>query len=182
VVSGTVEALAGTTLAVRSPRMRAVANDLRAPLAEVDFVYRGPTTTTEPLESGTVRQQIGLKLRAQDDCNVVYVMWTIEPESAVLVAVKYNPGQRLQRDCGPRGYHSITPHKAGAVPAVKLDERHALRALIEGTSLTVWTDKRRVWEGELERDVFSFDGPVGIRSDNARFDFELAATATRPGP
>jgi hypothetical protein len=30
-----------------------------------------------------------------------------------------------------------------------------------------------VWSGTLSKEAFGFDGPVGMRSDNGEFDFEL---------
>ena len=37
------------------------------------------------------------KLRAEDACNLVYVMWRIEPQSRLVVSVKRNPGQHARR-------------------------------------------------------------------------------------
>jgi hypothetical protein len=33
------------------------------------------------------------------------------------------------------------------------------------------------WQGQLPDAVFTFDGPVGVRSDNGDFDVELRAPA-----
>ena len=39
--------------------------------------------------------------------------------------------------------------------------------------MKVFTDNSLVWEGSLGPDALSFDGPVGIRSDNARLQLDL---------
>jgi hypothetical protein len=72
--------------------------------AELAFTYRGPTREVAHLGSGEVRQQIGLKLRAQNTCNVVYVMWYVAPGTGIHASVKANPGLRTHADCGDRGY------------------------------------------------------------------------------
>ena len=41
---------------------------------------------------GELRRQFGLKLRAQDACNLVYVMWRIEPASKLVVSIKCRTG------------------------------------------------------------------------------------------
>jgi hypothetical protein len=43
--------------------------------------------------------------------------------------------------------------------------------------MKVFADNQIVWEGFLGPEVVSFDGPVGIRSDNARLQIELRAGA-----
>jgi hypothetical protein len=41
--------------------------------------------------------------------------------------------------------------------------------------LKVFVDNSVVWEGSVGPDALAFDGPVGIRSDNARLRIELRA-------
>ena len=60
--------------------------------AEARFKYLGPTSQEARLGSGESRRQFGLRLRAQDPCNLVYAMWRIEPEPMLVVSVKRNPG------------------------------------------------------------------------------------------
>ena len=93
VTEGALEALPGQRLAVNVPKMRAYVNAYTQPVAEVRFTYLGSTGNEAPLASGEMRRQFGLKLRAQDACNLVYAMWRIEPESKLVVSVKSNPGQ-----------------------------------------------------------------------------------------
>src|SRR5262249_51790736 len=91
VTSGRVSARDARTLSVESAGMRAVVARDSSRSAEIAFVYRGPSATTSPLASGELRRQIGLKLRAADTCNVVYVMWHVDPTPGVFVSVKHNP-------------------------------------------------------------------------------------------
>jgi hypothetical protein len=48
---------------------------------------------------------------------------------------------------------------------------------MKGAEVRVLVDDRLAWEGSVGRDTLDFDGPVGVRSDNARLEFEL-----RSGP
>src|SRR5262249_42847765 len=75
VTKGSVAALNGVRVRVSEPKMRAVAPDSDGNAAELRFVYQGPTSETTALASGEVRRQLGLKLRAQNGCNLLYVMW-----------------------------------------------------------------------------------------------------------
>ncbi len=39
--------------------------------------------------------------------------------------------------------------------------------------MKVFADNALVWEGSVGADALAFDGPVGIRSDNARLQIRL---------
>ena len=162
----------------RSPKMRAQAEGGSGDEAELEFVYLGPTEEVAPLASGRVRRQLGLKLRARDSCNVLYVMWWIEPGPELVVSLKSNPEKRRHAECGSGGYRTIQPRIRGQVPRLQVGARHILRARLEGTALRVWIDKNLAWEGEVSG--LDFDGPVGVRSDNVRFAFSLRAPAASP--
>ena len=41
--------------------------------------------------------------------------------------------------------------------------------------MKVFADNSVVWEGSVGPDALGFDGPVGIRSDNARLQIDLRA-------
>ena len=75
VTEGTLEVLPEQRLAVNVPKMRAYVNAYTLPAAEARFTYLGSTGNEAPLASGEMRRQFGLKLRAQDACNLVYAMW-----------------------------------------------------------------------------------------------------------
>jgi hypothetical protein len=173
--SGELEPLGGASFAIRSPTLRAELGRQPRRSAELAFVYRGPTQADAPLASGELRRQIGLKLRAQDTCNVVYVMWHIEPKPGIVISVKSNPGQSRHAECGDRGYSFLEPTRSTPVPRIEPGQAHVLGAEIRGRSLIVTTDGRESWEAELPAAAFLFDGPVGLRSDNGEFSAELRA-------
>jgi hypothetical protein len=177
VTSGQISAGAARRFRVRSPSFRAEWGVVPRAVAEIDFTYRGPTEADAPLASGELRRQIGLKLRAQNSCNVVYVMWHIEPSQGIVVSVKSNPGQRRHADCGAGGYSFLEPSRAEPVSAIVVGQPHVLKAAIRGGELQVVTDGVTSWQGRLPEAVFTFDGPVGVRSDNGDFDVELRAPA-----
>jgi hypothetical protein len=168
----------GGELSVESPEFRAVAARPGDTDAELRFTYLGPTTKVAPLGSGRVRTQIGLKLRAKDACNLVYAMWRIDPGPEVVVQVKRNPSQRTSAECTNHGYRTVEPVRTKPVGSVTPGSTHVLRAAIHGSSLDVWVDGALAWQGPLGDDVLDLDGPVGVRSDNARFTFALAANGS----
>lgn len=173
VTSGSVEPIDATSFAVRVPGFRAFVAGDEGRTATVDFVYRGPTKTTSKLASGELRRQVGLKLRAQDACNVLYVMWHIEPTTGVFVSVKYNPGQSTHSMCSDHGYVTVKPVHGQPPKAPFPGERHSLSAAIEGDLLRVFADDVLAWEGALPPQALRIDGPAGIRTDNAELDVEL---------
>ena len=164
-----------THLLTESPKLRAVVGGTTAATATLHFRYLGPTTVTAPLASGAVRTQIGLKLRAQDGCNLIYVMWRLTPEARLVVSVKQNAGRRTHAECGTQGYRTVKSTRAAEPPAVALGEDHALTASLEGTELRVLADERVVWQGDLGPEILVFDGPAGLRTDNGRFELALDA-------
>jgi hypothetical protein len=173
VTEGALEALPGQRLAVNVPKMRAYVNAYTQPVAEVRFTYLGSTGNEAPLASGEMRRQFGLKLRAQDACNLVYAMWRIEPESKLVVSVKSNPGQHTSAQCSNHGYQNIKPRRSSPVPTLSPGETHTLRAQMRGAEMEVFADNALVWEGPIGPEALAFDGPVGIRSDNARLQIDL---------
>ncbi len=172
VTEGAIEELPGGRLSVGVPKMRAYVNASTPQFVEAQFTYLGSTGNEARLGSGELRRQFGLKLRAQDACNLVYAMWRIEPESKLVVSVKGNPGQHTSTECGNRGYRNIKPQRSRPVPLLRSGDTHALRAEMNGDQLRVFADNSLVWEGSVGQDAF-FNGPVGIRSDNARLQLEL---------
>jgi hypothetical protein len=182
VTEGTIDALAGNRLAVNVSKMRAYVNANTAPEAEARFTYLGATPNEAPLASGEMRRQFGLKLRAQDACNLVYAMWRIEPESKLVVSVKSNPQENSSAQCGNRGYQNIKPRHSSPVPALEPGTTHTLRAQMNGEEMQVFADNSLVWEGPVGPEALRFDGPAGIRSDNARLQIELSAQISQSAP
>jgi hypothetical protein len=175
ITEGAIEELPGGRLFVTVPKMRAYLNAFTSPQVEANFTYLGSTGNEARLGSGELRRQFGLKLRAQDACNLVYAMWRIEPESKLVVSIKSNPGQHTSAECGNRGYRNIKPQRSKPVPLLRAGETHDLRAEMNGAEMKVFVDNSVIWEGSLGPEALSFDGPVGIRSDNARLEFALRA-------
>jgi hypothetical protein len=170
---GAIGEAADHRLTVDAPKMRAYVNQWTTQSAELRFTYLGGTSKESALGSGAIRRQFGLKLRAQDPCNLVYAIWRVDPESKLVVSAKRNPEQHTSAECGNRGYVNIKPRKASAVPHLGSGQSHTLRAEMKNAELRVLVDNHEVWEGNLGPEAAKLDGPVGIRSDNARLEFEL---------
>jgi hypothetical protein len=181
VTNGTVSPLPDGRLAIDSASSRAVVRKATAQTAEIRFRYVGPTSASKPLASGQLRRQIGIKLRAQDTCNLLYAMWHIEPDSRIAVSIKRNVGQRTHAECGAHGYRNIKPWLEKKLTPITPGEQHQFRAALRGAALTLMADGDVVWEGDVGDQVLQFDGPVGFRTDNARFEFDFLADAPDPG-
>ena len=50
---------------------------------------------------------------------------------------------------------------------------HTLRAEMNGAEMKVFADGSLVWQGSVGVEALGFEGPVGIRSDNAHLQIEL---------
>lgn len=175
VTEGVVQQAAGNRLSVNGPKMRAYVNRWTAQAIEARFTYLGPSAMQVSLGSGEIRRQFGLKLRARDGCNLVYAMWRFAPESKLVVSLKSNPSAHTSAECGSRGYRNIKAQKVSPVPLLHPGETHTLRAEMNGAGMAVFVDDTPVWEGNVGSEALSFNGPVGIRSDNARLELELRA-------
>lgn len=162
-------------LSVSVPKMRAYVNEWTSQAVEVRFTYRGPTGEGAALGSGEMRRQFGLKMHAQDPCNLIYAMWRIDPESKLVVSVKRNPNAHTSAECSNHGYENIKPSSASAVPRLRPGDSHTLRAEMKKEELKIFVDNHEVWEGVVGKDAAALKGPVGIRSDNARLEFDLKA-------
>jgi hypothetical protein len=179
ITEGAVNETAGNRLNINVPKMRAYVNRWTREGIEARFTYLGPTATQAPLGSGEVRQQFGLKLRAQDACNLLYAMWRFGPPSRVVVSVKSNPGEHTSAECGNRGYRNIKPQEVARVAPPVPGETHSLRAELDGAELGVFVDDAPVWKGAVGSEPPAFNGPVGIRSDNVRLKLDLRAGQPR---
>jgi len=175
ITEGAIEEQSGGRLSISVPKMRAYVNHATPQDLEARFTYLGSTGNEARLGSGELRRQFGLKLRAVDACNLVYVMWRIEPQSRLVVSLKSNPGQHTSAECGNRGYTNIKPARSSPVPFLSEGQSHTLHAVMEGPALRVFADERLVWEGNLGNEAARLEGPVGIRSDNARLELQLLA-------
>ena len=113
-------------------------------------------------------------------CNLAYAMWRVTPREELVVSVKSNPGQHTSAECGNRGYHNVKPLRSSPVPVLRSGDKHSLRAEMNGEQLRVWVDGSVVWDGNAGAEAMAFDGPVGIRSDNARPEFKPQAERCFP--
>jgi hypothetical protein len=174
VPDGKIENAAGGRLMVSTKEMRATLKRSTGQNVTVRFSYLGPTKEVSRLGNGLVRSQFGIKLRGQDTCNIVYVMWHFAPDQKIAVSVKRNPGQSTHEECLDNGYiNDIKPRVSALAPSVHPDESHTLTASMTGSNLTVTADGKLVWEGDLGPVALEFDGPVGLRSDNAHVVFDF---------
>lgn len=181
VTNGALEDGPDSSIRITEPSMRGFVTVPASRTVEVKFRYLGPSAKSKPLGSGELRRQIGLKLRAQDTCNLVYVMWRIEPLETLAVSVKRNRGMSTHEQCRDHGYINFPLKQEARLPALHPGEWHTLRAALEADSLEVWVDGAHAWTGSLGPQALSIDGPVGMRSDNGRFEFFLQAGEAAPG-
>lgn len=171
----------GERLLIRDTAVRAVAPQSTGDSARLQFIYRGPTDEQSQLaQSAQVRQQVALKLRAADGCNVLYVTWRIAPKPGIAVAVKRNP-QTKSSECGSNGYTRIKPVTTSAVPLIELGKQHSLAAGVSGERLTVRVDNVVVWQGDVPG-AATLRGPAGLRTDNMKVDVTFAAAIAGTAP
>ena len=159
-----------TEASITEPTMRGYARGFGGDAASLTFTYRGETGETRELAGGQARRQIGLKLRAQDSCNVVYVMWRLDPQPKLDISVKFNAHMKTHEECGADGYTKVRPHKKTFVPAFEYGKTHTLRAEIVGDEIYAWIDDQLLWQGTLPDTARVIHGPAGVRSDNVKFD------------
>ena len=184
---GTISQTTSGYLTVVGPKERAVRTSGKHSQALLRFRYRGPSEKTAPLDSGAVIEQIGLKMRAMNTCNLLYIMWRIKPTEEIYIAIKRNPGKITYEDCHANGYTVLdrVPLKPLGITATT-QKTHRLGASVTETAGRyageVTIDGRRVWTGNIDAKLISqIHGPVGIRSDNGSFIFKLFVTDAEPG-
>lgn len=178
VSDGKIERSTDGHLMVLTKEMRATLKFLTPQSVNLKFTYLGPTSDVSRLGNGEVRSQFGIKLRAQDTCNVVYVMWHFAPDQKIAVSVKRNPGKRTHEECLDNGYiNGLKPLVLALPKNIRpSDQSHSFTASMNGSDLTVTADGIVVWKGDLGRVALEFNGPVGLRSDNADLVFEFWAS------
>jgi hypothetical protein len=129
--------------------------------------YNGPTETTIPLASGVVQEQFGIKLRAANTCNLIYIMRRFTPVSKVTIMYKQNIGMTTHEECGDKGYAII---KDIPVPSIPVGTLVRLEGKFEGSTLTVKLNDKIIWVGLVD---FRQTGISGFRSDNAKVKFSV---------
>jgi hypothetical protein len=165
-------------LRVAVPSMRAdISNSNYSPHLRAQILYRGPTKTDILLGSGELRRQFGFRLRAANTCNVVYVMWHIEPSNTVEVSVKSNPQLKTHSECRDHGYSKVVPERQDEnIPSLSDMKLHVMDVRLNDELLLVMIDEKLAWLGVLPHEAFEFDGPLGVRSDNVILDFKLLSS------
>ena len=122
-------------------------------------------------------------MRGAEPRLLVGVLWAgRERDAGISVEVKRNPGKSRHEQCKTAGYRKTKADQRSAVAAVEPGSEHTLRAELQGDSLRVLADGALAWEGRLGLDILSFDGPIGIRSDNVRVLLDLLAPPSNTLP
>jgi hypothetical protein len=98
------------------------------------------------------------------------------------VSIKRNPGQNTHEQCDAHGYVTIRPRASTPLPPIQPGESHILHAELVGDGLTLTADGKVVWQGSIGDGMTGINGPVGLRTDNARFEFDYYATPTAVAP
>jgi hypothetical protein len=173
VTKGAIRAEKGGNV-IRDPVVRAVVPGSDGDRASLRFTYQGDTEKLVALGSGQIRKQIGLKLRAADGCNLVYVMWRFEPKPGIEVSIKSNPGEHTHKQCGTDGYQKLAADDPVPVARPSPGETHTLAAAIRGDRLEATIDGDLVWSGTLDATARDLSGPAGLRSDNVEATIELS--------
>jgi hypothetical protein len=163
----------GSRMTINEPTVRVVAPSSHGDAVALRFTFNGDSDEKAALASGQVRRQLGLKLRAGNGCNLVYVMWRLDPTPFVEVSTKINPGAKDHDDCGAGGYTKVKAVRSEPPPPLRIGASHTLAAEIIGDELTARIDEKVVWRGRLADDVRALDGPTGFRTDNVAIDAEL---------
>jgi hypothetical protein len=182
VTNGAISTQQGGQLAVETPSSRAVVRGIVGSsdqVAEIRFRYLGPSETGKPLASGEMRRQIGLKLQAEDTCNVVYAMWHIAPTARLVVSVKRNIGMHRHDQCGAGGYVFVRSQSSVGVAPVRPGEVNTLRAELHGDDLTVTANGKVAWRGSLGGMLPS--GAMGFRTDNVRAELDYYVGGVETG-
>lgn len=177
VTNGQVKADDSGQWTVESSSSRFVVKNVEDTYASVRFEYLGPTKDVSLLESGTMKRQLGLKLKAADSCNVVYVMWHVEPDSDVEVLVKRNTGKSTHAECGVKGYKAVQPTFTKPVAKIEEGKPRTLSAGFENGMLLVKVDGETVWRGDPGPAARSMTGYAGFRTDNVRVRLSYAGHA-----
>lgn len=156
---------------IESGASRAVVRDGDDDYVGIVFEYLGPSKDETALAAGNKRRQLGLKLQAQDSCNVVYVMWPVDGARELVVTSKVNRGQSAHAECGVKGYEALTPLMSRPVAPIVVGQPRRLEAKIDKRVLAVHVDGQLVWRGDAGRRTADLFGYPGLRTDNVRMRF-----------
>lgn len=159
-------------LSISDPEVRAMVEGGKPQKIAMSFTYLGPTEKTEPLASGRIRRQLGLKMAQENSCNRISIMWHAYPATRIQIQTKENPGKETSSECGASGYSTVA-NIIKNVPALKLGSSHKLETELIGRQLTVYIDDKKIWSGSVPAKTLKFNGQVGVRTDNVRMTFRV---------
>ena len=148
---------------VETPTSRADIPSHSGENLEIKVRYLGPTDQKEYFANGTYQEQVGIKLRSVNGCNVVYIMRRINPNPSISLSIKSNPG--VTTVCGDKGYTMI---KSILVPAPKIGEEFTLAGSFNQNIVTIKLNNQELFTSEVP---IVTKGDAGIRTDNAKIIF-----------
>lgn len=158
---------------VKDDRLRAKSLETPASGLEMTFTYQGKTAVAKNLKSGKPRVQLGCYLAAQNQCNLLYAMWRIEPEPGIFVQTKSNLNKSTHQECGNNGYTTVKPIFKKKIGAPTVNQNYRYSCELKGSTLTVKVDNEKVWSGTVDLKNLDPKGYSGVRSDNALWQFSL---------
>lgn len=175
VTSGALADGADGELAVSQPVTRAVVRDGLPQAARLEFVLHGRS------DGVGVYERFGLKLRAKNSCNVLYIMWQFAPVEAVIVKLKSNPGLVTHEECGTAGYLTLARwnQSESTFPTARDGAVHVLQATLaevegRGYTLSVQADTFTSPDVGLDfAELQDINGPCGFRADNVNVTFHF---------
>lgn len=154
------------------------------------FQYQGESLNDKPLASGVIRRQIGMKLANANPCNLLYIMWEMEPVKRISVFLKSNPGQDTSSECGVNGYTRLDSDEQYDTSNLEYAEDHETHRLMAHLTplrnsydktvndylhfqLNVFADFEQVFSKTIYNLPLEVRGPAGLRTDNGSFLFHF---------
>jgi hypothetical protein len=176
VTSSSLTELEPTTLSINDPSTRATLKTGIAQVACLQFRYLGPTSNRVASGSGTEFHQIGLKLRSKDPCNLIYVMWRIQPTQELVIQTKRNVNQSTSEGCHNQGYTTVARIPFQPFLTGQLYEFMAWVQTDPGGNSEVccWVNWQEVLRAPIDSAfIQDVNGLRGIRSDNGQYNFRF---------
>jgi len=159
---------------INSNTLRAHSTKVGSQFVKLEFSANSLNKEVVPLDSGEERRQIGIFMRAKNQCNLLYVMLRFEGEKInTVVQKKTNENQSTHSECGSNGYETLKPKHQELTNAITYGKPYILNAVIEKSQLSVYLDKTLVWFGGVDLSDLPLIGYAGIRADNIEMDFNF---------
>ena len=128
--------------AIAEPTVRAFARGSRGDAAQLAFTYRGRFRARRARSRrASCAASSASSCAPQDSCNVVYVMWRLDPKPELEVSVKRNPGKRTHEECGADGYTKVQAGTRACRPRARgRRDRTRCAPRFVGDELVAWID------------------------------------------